>query len=125
MVYKFVLKESETRYFDFLKGINFSSEWLYIKDGFATIPAGYAHNGCSPKWKIKGKIIGTWDGENNELENASRWHDVFYQFSKYLDIKRFDVDKQFLKDMEDFPLRYEYYVAVRSFGGLGWKRGGI
>jgi hypothetical protein len=124
-VYKFTLKESETRYFEFLKGVWFKGDFLAIRHGYVTIKEGYSHNGCSPKWKVGGKIIGTWDGPNGILEDASRWHDVFYQYSKNIKVKRIDVDRQFLEDMGDFPLRKEYYTAVRAFGGIGWKRGGI
>ena len=129
-VYKFVLKNEVMRKIDFLNGIEFYSEYLKIEYGVATIKKGYAHNGCSPKVKICGKIFGTWDGRKNELEDPSRWHDIFHKYSKELaklGIERIDVDRLFLRDMIEVEFKEArlYYNAVRAFGGIGWKRGGI
>lgn len=125
-IYKYTTNREETRFFPELKNLSFESEWLTIREGFATIKKGYSWNGASPKIKIFGKIYGTWDGANDEAKIPTLWHDVFYQFAKdliKLGVKRFNVDLRFKNDLIEHKFKYPkiYYRAVRSFGWITWN----
>ena len=133
MIYKFTeINDVELK--TDLKGSFFSSEWLTIfKDGRIIIKGsnknGYSWDGCSPKFKIFGKIVGTPDGKNlgdyPETYFASMLHDVLYQHKKFIDFSRLDVDLQFKRDLEKVNFKHTdiYYFFVRKFGKLYgiWK----
>jgi hypothetical protein len=124
-IYKYKTEKETYRYFPEFKDLKFESEWLKIYKGRATVKKGYAWNGCSPKFKIFGKIYGTWDGENDEAKTATLWHDAFYQYSlslKYFGVDRFDVDSNFAKDLasDNFKYPFLYFIAVRMFGWITW-----
>jgi hypothetical protein len=105
-------------------------------DGTLRIPAGYAWDGCTPKFALWDIVIGTPDGMPNQTTQkpkayyASLVHDALYQF---LDagspITREQADQLFLELLtrDGFAPRQLYYRAVRLFGGLfrpftRWKR---
>lgn len=125
MIYKFTLKEDIEIMTD-LKGHNFNCDWFQLFEGGKIIvKSGYSWDGCSPKVKIFGKIIGTWDGKNNSTYYASMLHDVLYQYKCEIPFSRLEVDKQFKKDLEKINFKYTniYYFFVRKFGGFygKWK----
>lgn len=125
MIYKFTL-EKDTEIMTELKGHNFVCEWFRLfEGGKIIIKKGYSWDGCSPKVKIFGKIIGTWDGKNNSTYYASMLHDVLYQYKREIPFSRLEVDKQFKKDLEKINFKYTniYYFFVRKFGGMygKWK----
>ena len=46
---------SET--FEALSGLDFSNAWLSIHDGWMRVSEGYAWDGCSPVWNVRGTPI--------------------------------------------------------------------
>ena len=122
-IYKYTNESAQTIFVPFLKGIYFDLTWLKCVDGLCTAKKGYKWDGCSPKFRVFGRIIGTPDGKNNETKNASMWHDVFYQYKRYLTelgVKRKDVDLFFLHNLQKSNWKYSktYYIGVRVFGGF-------
>jgi len=97
---------------------NFSNEWVAIIDNAITVRTGYSWDGCSPKIKIFGLIIGTWDGikknDKQELYYPSLIHDALCQW-KVGD--RLVTDQIFLWMMHEtrFIFRHLYYFAVRCY----------
>lgn len=117
--YKTNLVLPEDYYFHTYKG----DLLVYIaKDGTINVYKGYAWDGCSPKLKIGGQIIGTPDGKlvNNlpQTYHASLIHDVLYQYIQFLPIKRSAADRIFLDLLAGFRYKYLYYAVVRLFGGF-------
>jgi len=107
-----------------------------------TIHPGYSFDGCTPKFRIFGKWVGTWDGHevwffNGELYlgdpvdridgfkklpqlyYASGGHDCLTQF-KPLGITRKQADAQFYVDMVKVKWKYRevYYRAVRAWSKI-------
>lgn len=88
-----------------------------------TIRKGYAWDGCTPKFKIFGKIVGVWDGfydSHTHLPDtyyASLIHDTLCQFMNEHPISRDDADKIFLWLLQrhNFVFSYLYYFAVRAW----------
>ena len=105
-------------------------------NGDARVLAGYAWDGCTPKFSIFDIVIGTPDGIPNEATKkpkayyASLMHDALYQFLDVdLPLSRARADRLFLEILtrDRFAPRRIYYVAVRVFGGVfrhftRWKR---
>lgn len=111
--------------------------WLEIRpDGTVQIPAGYAWDGCTPKFALWDIVIGTPDGTPNpdtkkpKAYFASLLHDALYQFlDTGLPLTREQADRLFLELLtrDQFAPRQLYYRAVRLFGGFfrhftKWKR---
>jgi hypothetical protein len=111
--------------------------WLEIAaNGDATVKAGYAWDGCTPKFALWDIVFGVPDGVPNELTKkpkayyASLLHDALYQFlDAGLPMKRRGADQVFLELLERdrFGPRWVYYGTVRALGGLfrrftRWKR---
>jgi len=124
-IYKYTTDKVYKRYIPELKGVYFKSDWLTIKEGHCEIAEKYSWNGASPKIKIFGRIIGTWDGANNEAKYATLWHDAFYQYSKdlkNLKVSRLYADVNFYLDLvcRRFKFPMLYFVAVRLFGWITW-----
>ena len=106
-------------------------------DGTAIVLAGYAWDGCTPKFSLFDIVFGIPDGIPNETTKkpkayyASLMHDVFYQFIDVkLPLARKDIDKIFLEILkrDSFAPQWIYYLAVRWLGWLfrlftRWKRG--
>jgi hypothetical protein len=106
-------------------------------DGVARVPAGYAWDGCTPKYCVCDIAVGIPDGVPNRVSGkpkayyASLWHDVLYQFlDAGLPMGRRDADLVFLELLtrDGFAPRTLYHRAVRAFGGVfrlftRWKRG--
>jgi hypothetical protein len=109
---------------------------LLYPDGTAIIKAGYAWDGCTPKFAVFDILLGTPDGvPNNQTRKpktyyASLVHDVLYQFLDVeLPIRRVGADLAFRNIMarDAFAPRYVYWPAVRLLGGAfrlftRWKR---
>lgn len=100
--------------------------------GGITVTAGYAWDGCTPKFCVLDLSLGVPDGVVNATTGkpktyyASLIHDALYQFlPNDLTLDRAQADGCFLRLMtrDQFLLRYIYYVAVRLFGGL-FRRAG-
>jgi hypothetical protein len=128
-IYKFVLSENLNIHIP--HEINIDTEWLHLENGFGYIKKGYAWDGCTPKFKLFGKVFGTPDGKIDEKTGkpqtyfASATHDVLYQYKKEIDISRHDADWIFLCDLSiaDFKYSLLYFCVVRLFGGFfgRWK----
>ena len=95
--------------------------------GEARILAGYAWDGCSPKFSVFDILIGTPDGVPNKITKkpktyyASLLHDTLYQFlDAELPLQRADADQIFLELLtrDHFAPKHVYYTAVRVFGGI-------
>lgn len=101
-------------------------------DGTITVTAGYAWDGCTPKFCVLDLSVGVPDGAVHadtgqpKTYYASLIHDALYQFlPDGLPLNRSQADRCFLRLMtrDEFALRYLYYAAVRVFGDL-FRRGG-
>lgn len=109
-------------------GRPFRARWLTIHaDGTIIIPAGYAWDGCTPKWSVFDLCtIGTPDGIVNvrtgmrRTGRASLVHDALYQYLAWHEISRAEADRLFLDLMrrDGFALARLYWLAVRAFGGV-------
>jgi hypothetical protein len=105
-------------------------------DGEIRVLAGYAWDGCTPKFALFDIVIGIPDGVPNERTKkpkayyASLLHDALYQFlDAGLPLSRYEADRIFLELLERdrFAPRPIYYAAVRLLGGAmrlftRWKR---
>lgn len=102
--------------------------WLEIHpNGCAVVKAGYAWDGCTPKFSLWDILVGTPDGVPHPITQkpkayyASLLHDAFYQFlDAGLPLTRATVDAIFLEILtrDGFAPRQFYYQSVRYFGGL-------
>lgn len=99
-------------------------------DGTLRVLAGYAWDGCSPKFSVCDILIGTPDGAPNHGTErpktyfASLFHDALYQFmDDGSPISKPIADRIFLHVLvrDDFAPRHLYYWAVRIFGGMFHK----
>ncbi|WP_287601177.1 hypothetical protein [Thiothrix sp.] len=98
-------------------------------DGTLRVLAGYAWDGCSPKWRIGDILIGTPDAAPDEKTGlpktyyASLIHDVLCQFEIQLKgiLTRLEIDRIFLWKLiaDGFAQARIYYIAVRSWA---WVR---
>ena len=99
-------------------------------NGEVTIFKGYSWDGCTPKFKLFGKTIGTPDGKIDEATGlpktyyASLVHDCLYQYSQWLPyyIKRRTIDNLFYKMLKKsgFSAARVYWVSVSVLGWLFW-----
>ena len=93
-IYLFTIQQDYHHSFDCLIGVSFSNEWVTITpDGMLTIRKGYSWDGCSPKFKIFGKIIGIPDGPMQpdgyaQTAWASLCHDALCQFKHDIPITK-------------------------------------
>lgn len=101
---------------------DFQSDWLIIKDQIIKIPKNYSWNGCSPKFYLFKKIVGTPDF-STKTYYASLVHDALYQFSSqhFLTRNQSDLIFYFLCKKENFFLSKLYYSQIRLWGWLAWK----
>ncbi|OQX10879.1 MAG: hypothetical protein BWK73_19165 [Thiothrix lacustris] len=98
-------------------------------DGVLTINAGYAWDGCSPKWRIGDVLIGTPDAAPDEDTGLSKTyyaslvHDILCQFEAVLTphLPRYHIDTEFYYRLitDKFGQAKLYYGAVRVFA---WAR---
>ena len=87
-------------------------------DGAITVLAGYAWDGCTPKFNFFDVLFGTPDGVVDTRTGrpktyyASLYHDALYQFlGTGLPLRRVTIDRFFRP-------RSLYFAAVRLFGNL-------
>jgi hypothetical protein len=124
-VYKWTLEDDFTIVIpNNLKLPDFENQWCKIESNVITVKRKYSWDGCSPKRKILGMTIGTWDGPINP-ETGKQWcyeasliHDVLCQFGIG---KRKTADAIFRYLLGDFILKDVYYYAVRSFSIIFFK----
>ncbi len=98
------------------------------KAGVITVIAGYAWDGCTPKFCLFDVLFGIPDGAVHrdtgrpKVYYASLVHDVLYQFADHpvMPYRRREADGFFLRLMTEteFAPRHLYFIAVRIFGGL-------
>lgn len=101
---------------------SYGGRWLTIGDNIIIIPANYSWDGCSPKFRIFGKIIGSPDF-GSKTKNASLVHDALYQYAGLHSITKEECDFIFFSLMkrERFKLAKFYYWAVKYFGSIAWN----
>lgn len=128
-VYKFV-ECKNVQFKTTLTGRKFDSKWLTIEpDGTFTVysnNAGYAWDGCSPKYRCLDLLLGTPDGAIDEESKkpityyASMLHDAIYQFKEEIPVTRKEADLLFyaILKKKNFFWKKVYYRCVRLFGGL-------
>ena len=93
-IYLYTITKDYHHQFNALIGVSFENEWIRITpDGVLTIRKGYAWDGCSPKYKVLGKIIGIPDGPTMsdgypQTAWASLCHDALCQFKHELPIHK-------------------------------------
>lgn len=98
---------------------NYENEWVIIEDNQMTVKAPFFWDGCTPKFRIFGKLIGTPDGPIDPDTGlpttyyASLAHDVLCLFEDICTPE--EADEIFLLLMPDFKYRKLYYYAVRAF----------
>ena len=118
--------EEDYSYQSQLTGYCFLGKWLRIcTDGTIIVPKGYAWDGCTPKYSFLDLfVLGTPDGIIDidtckpKTYYASLIHDALYQYYRWHDIPRKDIDLLFLKMMQEhkFKLSKMYYFFVRILG---------
>lgn len=96
-------------------------------NGDVVVLAGYAWDGCTPKFSFIDIAFGTPDGIPNEKTKkpkayyASLLHDALYQFiDAQLPLSRSQIDTIFLELMtrDRFAPRRLYFGVVRALGGV-------
>ena len=105
--------------------------WLMINvNGVLVVNELYAWDGCSPKVRLFGKVVGVPEGPEGFLNRPETWrgslfHDVLCQFQSHPDMpfSREEIDLIFLKllELDGFERAQLYYRAVRLFGGAYTK----
>jgi hypothetical protein len=99
------------------------------ESGLLIVSAGYAWDGCSPKWRIGDVLLGTPDAAPDDVNGlpktyyASLVHDVLCQFERELShvVTRREIDMIFRRKMQEdgFGQAALYYGAVRTYA---WAR---
>ena len=101
--------------------------WLSIHvSGRITVRRDYEWDGCSPKIRLFGKLLGTPDGEIDPRTgypltyHASLIHDALYQFLDHprMPYTKAQADLIFYRMLQQAGFRYAglYYAAVKYFG---------
>jgi hypothetical protein len=95
----------------------------YIIDNVLTVLNGYEWDGCTPKIRIFGKILGVPDFEGTY--EASLFHDFLIEYFNYHSISRKQIDSVFTCVMLKCKFKYErvYSLGVNLFRKLGNKFG--
>lgn len=123
-VYLYTLRQPYSYRTQLLSGVSFQNDWLRIApDGTVTISAGYAWDGCSPKWSVSGYVIGVPDGPMQpdgypQTAWASLVHDALCQFKHLVPVTKRQTVEIF-NDMlrhARWALRPVYVTAVDLFG---------
>jgi len=109
-----------------LFGEQIETQWIIIsKGGKITVKKDYSWDGCSPKIKLFGVILGTPDGKilSDEFPQtyfASLVHDALYQHKKVISITRLEADLLPLDMLNRRAFKFSklYFLAVRIFGRM-------
>jgi hypothetical protein len=113
--YPFLLKKLLTFEVRKLKSVdNFYTGFGKLENGVLTIFPDYAWNGCTPKWKVWGLMIGTPEGWRSSTKRASVVHDFLTQYN----VCRRSLADRIFYDMlkeDSFYLAKLYYLAVRLY----------
>lgn len=121
-VWKFETKTG--RYFDLSRFFDDIENAVFLRDGRVAghmrrgvlyIRKGYRWDGCSPKFMIFGKIIGTPDFE--KTKDASLVHDFLIEYCKHHSLSRKKIDVIFCKMLAEksFSLRFFYATGVHAY----------
>lgn len=122
--YKYTLHSDYYYQNDKLKGVSFKNKWVEIRpSGEMIISKFYSWDGCSPKYKIFGIVIGTPDGKNNQCKMASCVHDIFCQFIADIPVSKKTVLGIFGDMLRDANWGWAkaYVYAVDKFGPQNFK----
>lgn len=122
----FQLKENYTVYLPKKYTVDkfISNKIFTIYGNCMTISEGFSWDGCSPKFRVFGKILGTPDGRivNGKpiTYEASMVHDALYRYLGKLPFTRKKIDKIFYELLKRKNFKYAglYYFMVRRFGGV-------
>lgn len=123
-VYLYVLRKPFSYKSQLLSGVSFRNEWVHITpDGTITISAGYAWDGCSPKWQVGRYAVGVPDGPLQsdgypQTAWASLVHDAVCQFKALIPVTKRTAVRLFdeLLRAAKWMLRPVYVAAVNLFG---------
>ena len=135
-VWRYRLAEDYALESPHLAGISFCSDWLLIDDGRMLIRAGYAWDGCSPKWYVAGRAIGVPDGPIQadgypQTAWASLVHDALCQFKHLVPVTKRQAVALFDEMLRAANWRWRsvYVAAVDLFGPQRYagdlKQGGV
>jgi len=121
MVYKFIL--SGDLIYDIKKYYAGVDVFFYkknkivghIKNGILTIFKGFAWDGCTPKIRIFGEIIGVPDFKETYI--ASAVHDFLIKYSDQHQLSREDIDNifEYILTQEKFALTFIYANSVHLY----------
>jgi hypothetical protein len=121
-VKRYTIYETVTLYLPTLKGIEYYSDRVRIKDKymtiFATLENPYSWDGASPKWLINGRVFGTPDF-GDKLKFATLAHDLLYEI-QCTSRKVSDLSFLHLMYEANFKYKFTYYRFVRIFGWGYW-----
>lgn len=129
-MYRFTLKEDLVIHqkHDFGRKKLFRDEkgkvWLILDRFVIRVKQGYAWDGCSPKWKIGKRFIGTPDFSGTE--EASCVHDALYQFLFLGVYERKTADRVFFELLQRKAKKWianTYFGCVSVFGGAFYALG--
>lgn len=92
-----------------------------IKDGVLTIYKGYEWDGCTPKFRFFGKILGVPDFDGTYY--PSLVHDFLIEYCLDHDIKREQIDNLFeaLLKKEKFKFAWLYAGVVHLYRKITFK----
>ena len=123
-VYLYVLRQPFSYKSQLLSGVTFHNKWVTITpDGTITISAGYAWDGCSPKWKVGRFAVGVPDGPIQsdgypQTAWASLVHDAVCQFKTSIQVTKRTAVRLFdeLLRAAEWLFRPVYVTAVNLLG---------
>lgn len=126
-IWKFKLKEPRSIVLNFSSPNAFFHEERkgqkvtsgYIIDNTLTILNDYEWDGCTPKIRIFGKILGVWDFD--ETYEASLFHDFLIENFQNHNISRKQIDSLFSVILLKHKFKYEriYSLGVNLFRKFG------
>jgi len=92
---KYQLKKDYKILYRELKGFYYNSKNLEVNNGYCVAKKGYKWDGCSPKFRLFGVLVGTFD---LWIYSSSLFHDLFYE-EKITGLSRKVVDNVFRKNI--------------------------
>lgn len=112
-LFKYYHKFNDCTFYDTVDGVY--QVVGHIKNGVLTILKGYEWDGCTPKFKLFGKLVGVLDFE--KTKEASLVHDFLIEYKAQHSIGRKIMDIIFDKILKDnkFKLRWVYANAVHAY----------
>ena len=93
----------------------------FISNSKLTIVEGYEWDGCTPKFRLFGFLVGVPDFDGTK--KASMVHDFLIEYCKQHNISRFKIDKIFegVMNDENFLLKGLYAGGVNLFRPISLK----